>query len=136
MLDIDHFKQVNDLHGHQAGDSVLTETAGVLQRSVRQTDFVGRYGGEEFLFILPQTDAVGAAVIAERARIMLQGTAMHDAGGGTYTITASFGVAEWRDGDNVDALVSRADAAMYSAKEAGRNRVEVAPVPRQGTPPA
>ena len=134
MLDIDHFKQVNDRYGHQVGDHVLAETASQVQRSMRQTDFVGRYGGEEFLLVLPQTDAAGAAIIAERARVILQETAMPDAGGGTFGITASFGVAEWHDGDNVDALVGCADAALYRAKEAGRNRVEVAPCPEHGTP--
>ena len=134
MLDIDHFKLVNDRYGHQVGDRVLADTAHLLQRSLRQTDFAGRYGGEEFLLVLPQTDAAGAAVIAERARVILQGTAMHDAEGGTYGVTASFGVAEWSAGNDVDALVGRADAAMYRAKEAGRNRVEVAPFPEH-TPP-
>jgi diguanylate cyclase (GGDEF)-like protein/PAS domain S-box-containing protein len=134
MLDIDHFKQVNDRYGHQVGDRVLADTAHLLQRSLRQTDFAGRYGGEEFLLVLPQTDAAGAAVIAERARVILQGTAMHDAEGGTYGVTASFGVAEWSARNDVDALVGRADAAMYRAKELGRNRVEVAPFPEHAPP--
>ena len=134
MLDIDHFKLVNDRYGHQVGDRVLADTAHLLQRSLRQTDFAGRYGGEEFLLVLPQTDAAGAAVIAERARVILQGTAMHDAGGSTFGITASFGVAEWSAGNDVDALVGRADAAMYRAKAAGRNRVEVAPFPENAPP--
>ncbi|MCK9356725.1 MAG: GGDEF domain-containing protein, partial [Dehalococcoidia bacterium] len=125
MLDLDHFKQVNDLYGHQVGDHVLAETAGVLLRSARQTDFVGRYGGEEFLIILPRTDAAGAAAVAERARATMQGMSMRDAEGGAFTVTISLGVTEWREGDDDDALVSRADAAMYRAKAAGRNRVEV-----------
>jgi diguanylate cyclase (GGDEF)-like protein/PAS domain S-box-containing protein len=134
MLDIDHFKQVNDRYGHQVGDRVLADTAHLLQRSLRQTDFVGRYGGEEFLLVLPRTDAAGAAIISERARVILQGTAMQDDEGGTFGITASLGVAEWRDGNDVDALVGRADAALFRAKEAGRNRVEVAPLPQHPPP--
>jgi diguanylate cyclase (GGDEF)-like protein/PAS domain S-box-containing protein len=125
MMDIDHFKQVNDQYGHQVGDRVLADVAGLLHRSVRTTDFVGRYGGEEFLIVLPRTDATGAAVMAERMRAHLQGTTMHDAAGGTFGVTASFGAAQWRNED-VDSLVGRADQALYAAKAAGRNRVEVA----------
>ncbi|MCK9356724.1 MAG: PAS domain S-box protein [Dehalococcoidia bacterium] len=134
MLDIDHFKLVNDRHGHQVGDHVLADTATLLQRSVRQTDFVGRYGGEEFLIILPRTDAAGATVMAQRTRAIVQGTTMHDAEGGMLGITASLGVAEWGDEDDEDALIRRADAALYRAKAAGRNRVEVAASPGQDTP--
>jgi len=134
MLDLDHFKQVNDTYGHQVGDRVLADTAGILRRSVRQTDFVGRYGGEEFLIILPRTDAAGATVMAERTRAIVQGTTMHDAEGGVLGVTASLGAAEWSDDDDEDALIRRADTALYRAKEAGRNRVEVAPLPER-TPP-
>ncbi len=126
MVDIDRFKDVNDGHGHVVGDHVLTETAGLLQRVARQTDFVGRYGGEEFLLVLPRTDSAGAAVVADRARESMAGSPMRDAQGHEFTVTASFGVAEWRKGDDEDSLVSRADAALYRAKAAGRNRVEVA----------
>ncbi len=126
MADIDRFKRVNDVHGHRTGDRVLTETAGLLQRSARETDFVGRYGGEEFLTILPRTDATGAAMVAERARLAVQRMAMHDASGRAVPVTVSFGVAEWREGDDEDSLVTRADAALYRAKAAGRNRVEIA----------
>jgi diguanylate cyclase (GGDEF)-like protein len=129
MLDIDHFKLVNDEYGHRVGDRVLAELSNVMQRSIRQTDFIGRYGGEEFLIILPRTDAAGAAVMAERVRSSLEQVTMHDAKGTAFYVTASIGVAEYIDGDDEDALVSRADAALYRAKEAGRNRVEVAACP-------
>ena len=125
MLDIDYFKQVNDLHGHRVGDSVLADLAEFMRRSVRQTDLVGRYGGEEFLIILPRTDATGAATMARRICEALRGAPLHDAGGGALKVTASLGAAEYCEGDDEDSLISRADAALYRAKEAGRDRVEV-----------
>lgn len=129
MLDIDHFKQVNDLHGHRVGDSVLADIAGLMRRSVRQTDFVGRYGGEEFLIILPRTDVAGAAKMAERVRAAAEGTPMHATGGSTFTTTVSLGIAEFCEADDEDSLVNRADTALYSAKELGRNRVELSACP-------
>lgn len=134
MLDIDHFKQVNDLYGHRTGDRVLADVASLILRSVRQTDFVGRYGGEEFLIILPRTDVAGAAKMAERVRASVQGTPMHALDGRTFSSTVSMGVAEYCDGDDEDLLVGRADAALYRAKELGRNRVEVSPCVESGTP--
>jgi len=129
MLDIDHFKRVNDKHGHRVGDRVLADLSSMMQRSIRKTDFVGRYGGEEFLIILPRTDAAGAAIMAERVRASLAGVPMHDAESSTFQVTASLGIAEYVDGDDEDSLISRADAALYRAKEAGRNRVEIAACP-------
>ncbi len=129
MLDIDHFKQVNDTRGHCVGDRVLSDVAGVLRRSIRQTDFVGRYGGEEFLVILPGTDAAGAAIMGERIRAALAGTPMVDPTDGTFPLTVSMGIAEHYESDDEDLLISRADTALYRAKEMGRNRVEVAPFP-------
>lgn len=129
MLDIDHFKRVNDRYGHRVGDRVLAALSSMMQRSIRNTDFVGRYGGEEFLILLPHTDAVGAGVMAERVRASLAGVPMHDAEGATFKVTASLGIAEYIDGDDEDSLLSRADAALYRAKEAGRNRVETAACP-------
>ena len=125
MLDVDHFKAVNDLYGHRIGDRVLTDVAHLMRESVRQTDFVGRYGGDEFLIILPQTDAGGAAVMAERTRVAIQGSPMHDAAGNAFPVTASLGVAEWCKGDNEDLIITRADAALSRAQDAGRNRVEI-----------
>lgn len=125
MMDIDHFKRVNDTLGHRTGDRVLADVAGLLRRSVRQVDFCGRYGGEEFLIILPRTDATGAEVMAERMRTAIEGTAMHAADGTAFTVTASFGASECCKDDTEDSLVSRADAALYRAKELGRNRTEI-----------
>ena len=129
MLDIDYFKQVNDMHGHRVGDRVLADLAEFMRRSVRQTDLVGRYGGEEFLIILPRTDATGAATMAGRVCKALRGAPLHDAEGGALKVTASLGAAEYCEGDDEDSLISRADAALYRAKEAGRDRVEVTACP-------
>ncbi|MBN1856626.1 MAG: PAS domain S-box protein [Dehalococcoidia bacterium] len=126
MLDIDHFKKVNDDYGHQTGDHVLANTAHVVQRGVRMTDFAGRYGGEEFLIVLPKTNASGAGLMAERTRASLQATPMHNAEGTPFHVTVSIGIAEWCDGEDMDSLVARADAALYRAKAAGRNRVDIA----------
>jgi len=128
MVDLDNFKQVNDSLGHRTGDRVLSDVANMMRRSLRRTDFCGRYGGEEFLIILPHTDAAGAAVMAERMRSAVEGTPMHAPRAKKFGVTASFGVAEWCDGDSEDLLVGRADAALYKAKEHGRNRVEIAPL--------
>jgi len=127
MLDIDNFKHVNDSLGHRIGDRVLADISGLLRRSVRQTDFCGRYGGEEFLIILPQTDVTGAAIMAERMRAAIVGTPMHGPEASEFKVTASLGAAECCEGDDEDLLVGRADAALYKAKANGRNRVEIAP---------
>jgi len=126
MLDLDHFKRVNDDYGHQTGDHVLAKTADILRQSVRQTDVVGRYGGEEFLVLLPRTNRDGAGLVAERIRHFMGRTPMEDGRGGSFTITVSLGIASRRDGDQSDSLVNRADGALYTAKNEGRNRVEIA----------
>jgi len=129
MLDLDHFKLVNDNYGHRIGDRVLVDAASVMRRSVRATDSLGRYGGEEFLLILPNTDVTGAAIMAERVRAFIEGTPMTDAEGCAFPITVSLGVAEVCAGDDEDLLLSRADSALYRAKDLGRNRVVVAACP-------
>lgn len=129
MLDLDDFKQVNDTFGHRVGDRALADIANLLRRSVRQTDFCGRYGGDEFLMILPQTDVAGAAIMAERMRAAIDGSPMHAPQANAFKVTASLGAAEYCDGDDEDLLVGRADAALYKAKDNGRNRVEIAPCP-------
>jgi two-component system, cell cycle response regulator len=144
FVDLDRFKQVNDSYGHPAGDSVLVSTADCLKASVRTYDEVGRYGGEEFLMVLPQCTAREAAAVAERARLALSARPI-DLGGVRQEITASFGVAAARS-EGADSLLRRADAALYRAKEAGRNRVELAlddpsslvatPDPDEGRTPA
>jgi len=133
MLDIDHFKLVNDSYGHRVGDRVLADMAGIMRRSVRTTDSVGRYGGEEFLIMLPNTDAAGAAIMAERVRAGIAGCPMHDADGSDFPATVSLGVAECCDGDDEDLVVGRADSALYRAKDSGRNCVVVTACPAAGS---
>jgi len=124
VLDLDHFKQVNDRYGHGAGDDVLAATGGVLEAVLRASDFAGRYGGEEFLVLLPDTDGQGALALAEKLRCAI---AAIDAVGVDHEVTASFGVACYpTDALDGDGLVRMADRALYAAKRAGRNRVELA----------
>ena len=119
ILDIDHFKRVNDTHGHLAGDAVLKKIAGVLAANLRQTDTAGRWGGEEFLILLPHQGRPTARALAEKLRTAIESTAFPGIG----RITSSFGVAAYAAQDSVESLVKRADAALYAAKRAGRNRV-------------
>lgn len=119
LMDIDHFKQVNDRYGHQTGDRVLAEVARVLKVCSRATDMVGRWGGEEFLVLCPETDLAGLTAKAERFRQALEEYEFPGVG----HKTSSFGIAAWRAGDAAQDLLSRADAALYRAKESGRNRV-------------
>lgn len=122
LLDIDHFKRVNDTHGHLAGDSVLVAIAQALRTHIRATDRVGRWGGEEFLVICPDTDAAQATQLAERLRQAIERQAIPEVG----HCTASLGVAAYRPGDDASGLIARADRALYQAKHAGRNQVEQA----------
>lgn len=124
MTDIDHFKKVNDTHGHSAGDRVLKAFADLLSRNVRNGDLVARYGGEEFAVVLPHTPTGDAFVIAERIRSLFElqggpeGTLIKEFG----RLTASFGIAEVREGEPPSALIQRADQMLYAAKDKGRNR--------------
>jgi diguanylate cyclase (GGDEF)-like protein len=122
MLDIDHFKQVNDRFGHVVGDAVLAELGALLSEHVRNVDLVGRIGGEEFLVVLPETEQPPAVQVAEKLRLAM---AEHAFSTGE-TQTASFGVAAYHAGDSLDDLLERADQALYGAKRAGRNRVVTA----------
>jgi two-component system cell cycle response regulator len=126
LVDIDHFKQVNDGHGHPAGDAVLRSVANVLARQARETDIVARYGGEEMALILPETDARGAFAIAERIRKAV-GAAHHPTDQGNLRVTISAGLSTWPGGgEGAEELLEAADKALYRAKEAGRNRVVAA----------
>jgi len=121
MVDIDHFKRTNDGFGHPFGDRVIREVARILSETVRQVDKVGRYGGEEFLLVLPGTGLDGAVILAERIRAAVAGTSFDPQ---DHTATLSVGVAQWTaDAGSWEKLVSRADEALYEAKETGRNRV-------------
>jgi len=125
MLDIDHFKSVNDHYGHLTGDEVLEKIATLTRRNTRDTDIVGRYGGEEFIIILPKTNLSSAWVAAERIRSIIEKAEMKDSVGNVFAITVSQGVAGWEGGEDANSLISRADEALYKAKGKGRNRVQI-----------
>ncbi|WP_165795412.1 terpene synthase family protein [Deinococcus koreensis] len=121
LFDLDDFKKINDRHGHAAGDEVLRQTAELMQRELRTTDLLGRWGGEEFLILAVQIDLPYARILAERLCRALAAHRMPEVG----RVTASFGIATYRTGEGAESLLRRADAALYSAKHAGKNRVEV-----------
>lgn len=126
LLDLDHFKAINDTHGHGAGDAVLVAVAKTLQRESRAYDCVGRWGGEEFVVALPSTDQERALVVAERMRDAIAKLRVVNSQGVAMPLSASIGAAQLEPApgvESVDALVDRADRAMYSAKVGGRNRV-------------
>lgn len=119
MLDLDFFKSVNDTYGHQVGDEVLIEVSKILKLSTRKTDIVGRWGGEEFMIICPETDERGVDKLAENIRINIE----HHTFPVIENKTCSFGVANYVKSDQVQSIVERADKALYQAKERGRNCV-------------
>jgi diguanylate cyclase (GGDEF)-like protein len=125
LIDIDHFKRVNDTRGHQTGDAVLTATGHALKMALRTEDSVGRWGGEEFLAVLPNTDADGTLIIAERLRAHVAKPRSRSADS-RDAITVTIGVASWQSG-GMDDLISRADHALYAGKSAGRNTVQLSP---------
>jgi diguanylate cyclase (GGDEF)-like protein len=129
VADLDWFKDVNDRYGHPAGDTVLREFAILLGKTVRDVDLAGRWGGEEFILILPGTDLEGGAELAERVRVALAGRIVLAADGTPTPVTASFGVAATPPAKTASELFAAADAAMYEAKRTGRNRVQTAPEP-------
>jgi len=123
FLDIDHFKAINDGHGHPTGDEVLRQVGGLIQRSLRTGDLAARYGGEEFVVLLPRTDLAGAREVAERIRLMVQEAPFITPEGGTLNATLSAGLAMLPAGAvSFGDLLSAADRALYEAKKAGRNR--------------
>ena len=126
VADLDDFKEVNDRYGHQAGDVVLREFASLLRESVRDIDLAGRWGGEEFLLVLPGTDLEGATHVADRVRRALAGRIVLSVDGEPIPVTASFGVAAYPQTQTASALFAAADAALYEAKRTGKNRVSVA----------
>jgi two-component system cell cycle response regulator len=131
MIDLDHFKRVNDVHGHAAGDAVLRQVARRFARSIRQSDVLVRYGGEEFLALLPGTDTIGAVTMAARLRESLEAEPVVFVEDGAepveITIRASVGVAAWSEAlGDAAGLIAAADRGLYQAKSLGRNRVELA----------
>lgn len=130
ILDIDHFKAVNDTYGHLAGDQVLQNIAYILQTQCRQSDLAGRYGGEEMIILLPETDAMGALAIAERMREMIQEHETINGKGQPIRVTVSIGVAhltatELSSLDNLERIIQYADDALLQAKKEGRNRTKL-----------
>jgi len=120
MLDIDHFKKFNDTFGHQVGDAVLEKTAELIRCPLRATDTAGRYGGEEFMLVLPNTDRPGALALAERIRSIIEATPFTESG---LTVTISAGIAT-RDQQKLADLIQAADEKLYAAKRNGRNQVQ------------
>ncbi len=124
MLDVDHFKRINDRWGHLAGDEALRHVSAVIRSAIRPTDVVGRYGGEEFLLVFPSTNGVGAGAAAERLRLKI--AAEHcRIGQEAIPITVSIGVAQYRANESVTTMIGNADQAMYASKSNGRDRVTV-----------
>jgi diguanylate cyclase (GGDEF)-like protein len=132
MIDLDHFKRVNDRYGHLQGDKVLFAVAEFLRNGIRARDVVGRWGGEEFLLILPDTDLSQATMVVERLRSNLASTQLPKVG----TVTMSAGVAEFEANEGPASLIDRADQNLYRAKTAGRNQISAhrvaAPLPPSG----
>ena len=126
ILDIDHFKGINDRYGHHAGDEVLKGMAGILKEHLRKYDYICRYGGEEFLIAAPETPLPVAHDLAERLRLVVMQAQFSFSDSLPITVTVSAGVAQQVKGEPVGTLISRADAALYRAKESGRNKVVVA----------
>jgi diguanylate cyclase (GGDEF)-like protein len=124
MIDIDHFKNINDRHGHISGDMVLKEVAHRLREGIRDYDLICRFGGEEFLVMAPQTDLHHANELAERLRKVISERPFRIEDASPVTITISAGVTRLLEGESVETMISRADMALYHAKGLGRNRVE------------
>jgi diguanylate cyclase (GGDEF)-like protein len=123
MFDIDHFKAINDVWGHLVGDQILIEATQAVQSEMRNADLFGRYGGEEFIMLLPMTNANQAYILAERIRTRIASLRV-SSDKGEVSVTISIGIAELRHNakpESMEALFNRADEAMYAAKQAGRN---------------
>jgi diguanylate cyclase (GGDEF)-like protein len=123
MLDLDRFKSINDLYGHPAGDKVLIETARLILSAIRKSDYVVRYGGEEFVVVLPETNLSKAMELAERLRRLIGSSSIQIAKGKEISVTASFGVAALTENSDAEGLLSEADTMLYRAKASGRNKV-------------
>jgi len=125
MLDIDFFKKINDTYGHQAGDKVLAVVGRLLKNQTREIDIVGRYGGEEFIILLPETGRTSARGVAEKIRQSVEKKGFHSEGK-RVPMTLSCGIASFEQGEKPGDVIKRADKALYEAKSNGRNRSEVA----------
>lgn len=127
MIDIDHFKKVNDTYGHLIGDIVLREVAQTLKKQTRRSDFVGRYGGEEFLIILPETSIEKALILAEKLRKQVSELTTPVDGQVLKDVTISIGATEYEDDPTIDEFINRSDKWLYAAKQSGRNQVQPQP---------
>jgi len=119
LFDLDHFKMINDVRGHAAGDVILKQVAQLIQNNIRKRDMFGRWGGDEFLYVAFDTDTQGALELAERLRTILATAEISD------TITASFGIAVSQKNDHPESMIGHADEALYQAKAQGKNRIEI-----------
>jgi diguanylate cyclase (GGDEF)-like protein len=134
LIDLDHFKRVNDEHGHEAGDQVLCAFAELTRRQTRTEDLARRYGGEEFVLLLPGAQATHAAARIDELRAQFRDLVFVDAAGHRFGCSFSAGVAvSDRSSETLPALLERADSALYFAKQSGRDRVQLAPPPTSGT---
>jgi diguanylate cyclase (GGDEF)-like protein len=122
FVDIDHFKKFNDTYGHSCGDYILCEVAFFMRNHLRQGDALARWGGEEFLIMLPNTDIHGARIIAEKIRKAIAEQRFHMAGQ-EFSVTMTFGLTQHKENDSIDDSLNRADEALYQGKKAGRNLV-------------
>jgi len=122
LYDVDHFKMINDNHGHQVGDEVLVQISQWVLQRIRPTDLLARWGGEEFIILAPGSDGQAAYQVADRLRLAMQQVQFQKVG----TMSCSFGISQYVDGDTAVSMVARADVALYRAKMSGRNRVELA----------
>jgi diguanylate cyclase (GGDEF)-like protein len=121
MIDVDHFKKINDTYGHLAGDDVLRTLAAVVKTNIRKTDSFGRWGGEEFMVLAPETAGEEASELAEKIRRVLGTHPFEKAG----AVTVSCGITQFRKKEDLNSFIKRADDALYRAKDQGRNRVVV-----------
>jgi diguanylate cyclase len=124
VCDVDLFKRINDAYGHLAGDKVLKIIANSLQRNLRSTDFIARFGGEEFVALMPETSTSEAKIVAEKMRINIEESPFNFKKE-PVQITVSFGISEFAEGETAAEVFSRADKALYKAKENGRNQVQI-----------
>jgi two-component system cell cycle response regulator len=125
MMDIDHLRRINDSYGHLIGDEVLEKVASLIHANIRDADMAGRYGGEEFVIILPKTNLASSWVPAERLRSVIENTEFKNSAANTFAVTVSQGLVGWERNDDAASLISRADEALCKAKEKGRNRVQI-----------
>ena len=125
MLDIDHFSRINDTYGHLIGDEVLDKVACLVHANIRDADTAGRYGGDDFIILLPRTNLASSWAAAERLRAAIEKTKFTDSTGNTFGVTVSQGLVGWERNDDTASLISRADEALCKARDKGRNRVQI-----------